>query len=236
MARKGEKLDPELAARMAEGRRLAREQKQREVEAALEEREDVSLELGYGSAAETEVAVNPSLTVADPADPPYAMWLMALEPDTREMFTEAELKATFAEVWEKAKAEKRNRRKKEIADLALSTSRSSLGLLPAQTAEALRVTRQNARPVSMMIELPPAQADGQPADIGLRVNGQVIPHGRRHYCTYGEAASLREMLYRAGQHELIFKGEGIRYRSWMMGRAMGSVNTQIDAAGRGGDR
>jgi hypothetical protein len=234
MARKGEKLDPELAARMAEGRRLAREQKQREAAADLEEREDVSLELGYGSAVE-EAAVNPSLTVADPADP-YAMWLMALEPDTREMFTEAELKATFAEVWDKAKAEKRTRRKKQIADLALSTARGSLGLLPAQTAEALRVAQQNARPVSMMIELPPAQADGQPADIGLRVNGQVIPHGRRHFCTYGEAASLREMLYRTGQHELIFKGEGIRYRSWMMGRAMGSVNTQIDAAGRGGDR
>jgi hypothetical protein len=232
MPKKGERMTDEQKVHLAEARRLSRERKMQEA-ASAQNYEDVSLPTGYGSAVELEEEAHPLPPVSDPADP-YAMWLLTLDRETREMFTAEELRATFDEYWARAQAEKKTKKKKEIADLALSTARSQMGLLPAQTVESLRVARQNAKPVSMMVQMPPAQDDGGPADIGLRVNGQVIPNGKRHFCTYGEAASLREMLYRHGQAELLFKGSNMRYRAYLLGQALGSVNTQIDANERGG--
>jgi hypothetical protein len=231
MAKKGEKLDPELAAKMAAARRAKREERLQEA-AARADHEDVSLPAGYGSTVELEEPEVSPPALPDPSDP-YTIWLLTLDRETREMFSEDELRADFAVSWKKAQEEKKTKKKKELQDLALQTARSQQGLLPAQTVEALRVTRQNNRPVSMMIAMPPAQDNGAPADVGLRVDGRVIENGKRWFGTYGEACSLREMLYRHGQHELLFKGQNIRYRSYLMGQAMGSVNTQIDANERG---
>lgn len=235
MAVKGEKLSPELVARMAEGRRLsalrkevaaARKAAQAPVE-PLDDLEDVSIPTTPQMQDEPEATPAPPIT-GDPADP-YNIWLTVLEPDTRELFTEAELRELFEEQRAKAAAEKKTRRRKEISELALSTARSDLGLLPAQKLEAMRVAQLNAKKVSILVQLPPAQDDGGPADVGLRIDGGIIENGKRHYCTYAEAASIREMLYRHGQHELLFKGQNLRYRAYLMGQAMGSVAAQINA-------
>jgi hypothetical protein len=231
MAKRGEKLDPELAARMAAARREKREERLREA-AARQDVEDVSLPTGYGSSmGELEEPVSPP-ALSDPSDP-YTIWLLTLDRETREMFSDDELRADFDVAYKKAKEEKKAKKKKELQDLALQTSRSHQGLLPAQTVEALAVARQNNRRVSMMIAMPPAQDNGAPADVGLRVDGNVIENGKLVFCTYGEACSYREQLFRHGQHELQFKGQNIRYRAYLMGQAMGSVNTQIDANERG---
>ena len=234
--RKGEKMSDEHKLKMAEARRINRERRmlQRELgELRATDAEDVSLPQGYGSVVEHDEPGSASPRPARiPADP-YDIWLLALDDETKEMFSEAELRETFAEYWKKAQAEKKTRRKKEIQDLALSTARSHLGLLPQQSVEALAVARQNAKPVSMMIQLPPSQDDGRPADLGLRVDGQLIPNGKRHYCTYGEAASLREQIYRISQMELQFKGQNTVFRSWLLGQAMGAQPMQIDATDQG---
>lgn len=236
MAKRGEKMSPELVALMKEKRRLALLRKEvgappkrnyrRELPAAaIEDFEDVSLPSTQSTMTEPETV--PVVPQGDPADP-YNLWLTVLEPDTRELFSEAELRELFEEQRNRAAAEKKVRRRKEISELALSTARSDLGLLPAQKIEAMRVAALNAKKVSMIVQMPPAQDNGGPADVGLRVDGRVIENGRRHFCNYGEAASIREMLYRHGQHELLFKGQNLRYRAYLLGQAMGSVNTIID--------
>lgn len=238
-------MSPELIAKMREGRRLSR-LRAKEAQARGETRhepvvpdvndldvEDVSLPASQPAMIEEEPT--PAPPKGDPTDP-YNIWLMVLEPDTRALFSDKELRELFEEQRAKAAAERKTRRKKEITDLALSTARSDLGLLPAQKVEQMRVAQQNAKRVSMIVSLPPAQENGAPADVGLRVDGNVIENGKRHFCTYGEAASLREMLYRAGQHELLFKGQNLRYRAYLLGQAMGSINTQIDASERGVNR
>jgi hypothetical protein len=243
MAVKGEKMDPELAARMKAGRAAAMARRKAAQEARRAramavpivndlDAEDVSMPAAPAAIEEQEFVPAP---VGDPADP-YNQWLALLDADTRMMFSNRELRATFDEQKVKVDQEKRTRKRKEITELALSTARSMMGLLPEQKVEALRVSQQNAKPVSMVIKMPPAQDNGLPADIGLRVDGKVLLDGRRHYCTYGEAASLREMLYRHGQHELLFKGQNLRYRAYLLGQAMGSVNTQIEANERGVSR
>lgn len=182
-----------------------------------EEPEDVSMNEISGAIGEPEAA---PAEIVDPSDP-FSLWLLTLEDDTKALFSEEELRASFEESWKKAQQERKAKKKRELTESALASSRSHLGLLPAEQLERMAVAKQNARPVKLMITLPPAQANGQPADVGLRVDGRLLRDGEVHYCTYGEAASLREMMYRAGQHELTFKGENIRYRSWLLGRSLG---------------
>lgn len=235
MAKKGETLSPGVRARMAEAQRLSmlRRQVEKARKAAqappeaLDDLEDVSLPTTPRMQDEPEAVPN-AVPNGDPADP-YNLWLMVLEPDTRELFSEAELRELFEEQRARAAAEKKTRRKKEISELALSTARSDLGLLPAQKIEQMRVAQLNAKKVSMVVQMPPAQDNGGPADVGLRIDGRIIENGKRHFCTYGEAASIREMLYRHGQHELMFKGQNLRYRAYLLGQAMGSVQSQINA-------
>lgn len=240
MPRKGETLSPEIKERMREAQRrsLARKEaglppqgrrnraRRNAIPAVVDDFEDVSLPQSQPAMTEPDPVPSPPIT-GDPNDP-YNLWLMVLEPDTRELFSEAELRELFEEQRARAAAEKKTRRKKEISELALSTARSDLGLLPAQKIEAMRVAALNAKQVSMLVQMPPAQDNGGPADVGLRIDGKIIENGRRHFCTYGEAASIREMLYRHGQHELLFRGQNLRYRAYLMGQAMGSVNTIID--------
>lgn len=172
----------------------------------------------------------PRPPASDP-DTAYQVWLAALTDETRELFSEAELKADFAELWAKAQEEQRTRRRKGARDLALSTARQHLGLLPEATVERLQTARLNATPVTMIVELPPAMDNGDPPDLGLRVNGRLIEHGKRWHGTYGEGASLREMLYRLGQHELIFKGQNTKYRAWMMARAFAQLGGSLEVEG-----
>lgn len=182
-----------------------------------EEPEDFSMNEISGSIGEPEP---PAPEIADPGDP-FSVWLLTLEDDTRALFTDEELRASFEENWKKAKQEQRAKRKKEIADSALAASRANLGLLPAEQLERMKVARQNARIGKFVVSLPPAQSNGQPADIGLRIDGKVLRDGDTIVCTYGEAASYRDIQYRAGQLELSFKGENIRYRAWLLGRSLG---------------
>jgi hypothetical protein len=245
MAVKGERLPPELVERMRAGRveALARKKAQQARRANESpppindldlDLEDVSLPVTPPVMVEIEPEEAPA-PAGDPTDP-YNLYLATLDRETREMFSPKELRELFDDHWAQAQAEKKKRKKKEISEIALSTARSQMGLLPEQKLEALQVARQNKKPVVMLVQMPPAQDDGGPADIGLRVDGKLIANGTRHYCTYGEAASLREMLYRHGQHELLFKGQNLRYRAYLLGQAMGSVNTLIDTNERGGNR
>lgn len=244
MSGRGRPLTQEQKDKMAAGRRRAALEKRAASTAVSasppedqalplpDDVEDQSMPtgLGYGSGGEPDEGFA-SEPVADPTDP-FQVWLLALDADTKALFTLSELKQEFLTYWEKARQEQKERKKKLARDLALSTARSHLGLLPKQTVDSLRVAQLNAKPVSMMIELPPAMDDGRPPDVGLRIDGKIIEHGRRWHGTYGEAASIREMLYRLGQHELLFKGVGTKYRSWMMNRALGNQTIYINQNGQ----
>jgi hypothetical protein len=237
MAFNWDKLSPEEKAELIRKRSASRRKNADAKRAAkavrLVDLEDVSLPTGYGSAGrpflqdEEEAGTPPEPSSApNPADP-FQIWLLALDSETRELFSEKELRADFDELWRQVQEEKKKSKRKAARELGLSTVRSQLGMLPLEQYEAIGVAKQNAKPVSMMIELPPAMDDGAPPDVGLRINGGVIPHGKRWAGTYGEAASLREMLYRVAQHELRFKGVGLRSQHYLMQRALGTVPMQF---------
>lgn len=201
----------------------------RQKKAAQAEVEDVSFSFldaaEYGSAVEQEEPK--SLPVPnDPADP-YELFLLSLDDDTRRLLSDTELRDIFNAQKQKAADERRAKLKKGAVELALNTARASEGLVAAETQEQIATKRQNARPVAITIQLPPAGDEGQIADVGLRIDGKILYHGTRHECTYGEAASLREIMYRAMEHELMFKGQKTRERQWLMGLAHGQYGRHI---------
>ncbi|HEX8782788.1 MAG TPA: hypothetical protein VF764_05425, partial [Steroidobacteraceae bacterium] len=163
MAENENGLPEELRARLAEKRRV-RALRRREARGSSrneptvppvdDDLEDVSIPTSQP--AMTEMPDAPPPAKGDPTDP-YNVWLMVLEPETREMFSELELRELFDEQRALAAAEKKARRKKEITALALSTARSDMGLLPAQRLEQMRVAQLNAKKVWMVPTMPPAQ-------------------------------------------------------------------------------
>lgn len=189
--------------------------------------EDASLpqQIVYGSTAFDDKEPTPSGS-PDSVDP-FQLFLVTLPADARELLSEDELRVIYNEQLAKALAEKKAGLKKTAAESALHAARMEAGLVPAATAEAMQTARRNAEIVSAVIELPPAGEDGQVADIGIRIDQKVYLHGHRYEFTRGQWDSYREILYRAAQHELEFKGQNTRQRRYLLGRAMGSVNTHI---------
>jgi len=214
---------------MSEAQRSALEKAQAKRRANLAAKaEEVSLpqEIVYGS---TEPALDDLSPVVgdDGFVDPFQLFLLSLDADTRELLDEGELRAIYAEQLAKALAEKKTLKKKAAIETALHTARMEAGLVPAATAEAMQTAKRNAEIVTAMIELPPAGEDGQVADIGLRIDQKVYLHGHRYEFSRAQWDSYREILYRAAQHELEFKGQNTRQRRYLLGMAMGTVNSHI---------
>ena len=173
-------------------------------------------------------------TYRDPARPepvpldPFEMFLFSLDADTRELLSDEELRSIYADQIAKAYAEKKAQKKKAAIERALETARMEAGLIPAEAQEAAAVMRRNAEPVRMTVELPPTGDQGEIADIGLRIDQKVFLHGHTYTLSRAQADSFREIIYRASQHELEFRGQNLRQRRWLLGRALGTVNSHID--------
>jgi len=156
-----------------------------------------------------------------PKDTGFALFLLSLDAETRELLEESELREIYATQLAKAKAEKRAAKRGAAIEAALSSARMSEGMVPAEARAALELMRFNQQPMRLKIQLPPADENGNVADIGLRIDQRVLLDGHTIPCTRAEFDSWREMLYRASQHELEFLGMSKRRRAFFMNQRLG---------------
>lgn len=181
--------------------------------------EPVGFSSDLGSAA-TETLI-PSKRLGSPADAGFQLFCLRLDPARRELVGEAELRRIYAEQSAKADAERRSAAKKEATEEALKAARMAMGLVPQDAVEALELARFNAAPMSMRIQLPPADENGNPADIGLRIDNKIYLDGRVANVTRAQFDSMREIVYRADQMEQEFLGVGKRRRAFYQAQRLG---------------
>lgn len=157
-----------------------------------------------GPAVEVEDVPEP----ATAAQSRYDVFYASLSDETREMLSDAELRAVFMASEKKAAEERRAQLQKQAAEKALSIARADAGLVPREQAEALALRERNNRKVKWRVNLPFVGDTGGTADEGLKIDGRVYYHGQEVTTTYAEWLSCREMLYRLRQHEMDFEGRG----------------------------
>lgn len=211
-------VSEETKRAMAEGRRKAREARQ--AVAAEQTPEDIIRgqgplhrhEIVYGGDSEPEPVVEPE------DNSPFALFIAALDDETKELVPESELRAIFDEQVAKAKAEKRAQKRKAAAQIAVTAAQMEAGLIPLATQEMMALQKRNGQQVRWRLELPPCGPNGEVPDIGLRIDGKIYLDNREHTLTLAQYESYREMVYRCSQMELAFQGQNTRQRSWLLGR------------------
>jgi hypothetical protein len=160
----------------------------------------------------------------------FDFFLASLDAETKTLLSDDELRKIYETQLAAALDEKRAARRRQAMDIANHAARMASGLVPADTQEAMETLKRNSRIVRIPIELPPSGEHGELPDIGLRIDQRVFLHGRTYEVTEAQAASMREMMYRVGEMELLFKGQNARQRRWLMGRAVGSIEREISGA------
>jgi len=158
---------------------------------------------------------------------PYALFLLALDDETKRLLSDAELREIYAAQVAKAFAEKKAAKKKSATEQAAHAARMEAGLVPMAARAEMETAKRNAELVRWTCELPPVGDQGEVADIGLRIDQKIYLHGHTYTIPRAKLDSFREMIYRAGQHELTFKGQNTRQRQWLLGRALGTVDRHI---------
>jgi hypothetical protein len=138
----------------------------------------------------------------------YDVFYASLSDETRELLSDAELRAVFLASEKKAADERKTQLQKQAAERALSMSRADAGLVPKEQAEAMALRERMNRKVKWQVSLPFVGDSGGTADEGLKIDGRVFYHGQEVTTTYAEWLSCREMLYRLRQHEMDFEGRG----------------------------
>lgn len=139
---------------------------------------------------------------------PFEVFLASLSEETRELLSEAELRAAFAAAEQQAKEERRTQLKKAATEKARHHARATAGLLPAEKLAQLALQEQMNRRVRWTVQMPFVSDTGGIADEGLLIDGRRLYHGQEVETTFGEWRSALSMIYNLRQHELDFEGKG----------------------------
>jgi cell fate (sporulation/competence/biofilm development) regulator YmcA (YheA/YmcA/DUF963 family) len=143
--------------------------------------------------------------------PPYSTddfgrFLAEQDAETREAFTEAELRVMYNTKCQAAVDERKTVLKKRVEARALRHARASAGLIGPETLAASALREQNARLVTWTINMPEAGNSGQLVDEGVRIDGKLQPHGTQVTGTLAEYKSYREIESRLRENERQFQG------------------------------
>lgn len=140
----------------------------------------------------------------------FDIYMASLSEETRELLSVEELRGDFDAAVKQTKDERRKELRKAAAAKALHHAKANAGLMPKEKLEQLAWQERMNQKVRFRVMLPfLAGADsGRIGDEGLRIDGKMFQHGQEAEMTMGEYLSVREMIWRLGQHELDFKGEG----------------------------
>jgi len=208
-------LTPEHKAKMAAGREAAR-RKAAEAKAATvatPEPEPLVMppvpregEIAEANLVEDEIAVAEPPVVGMPD--PFEAFLAAQDEETRSVLTDAELRIIYEVETKRAEEAKRTAAKKAAAVRAQRHAQAVAGLVPAEQMEELARKERLNRKVSWTVNMPEAGNTGQLIDEGLRVDGQLLYHGKTVTGTMAEWESQRHLMWSADQNELNFQGKG----------------------------
>ena len=215
-------MTPELLKKMQDGKRAAREKREREAAeaqavkvAALAEEEAPQLMPTLGDAAphapvdEMPVSEPPVAGMADP----FEQFVADLDPETRELLTDEDgstprLRVIFDNAEKKATDARREVAEKQAAARATRHARTNAGLISPEDAAEAVVRRRNARKVTWTVEVP-RDVNGNLIDEGYRIDGVLLQHGQQVTGTYGQWVSYIEQYWRAKNHEMDFEGKGL---------------------------
>ena len=171
-----------------------------------------------GSIAERED--EPEVPVAVLPETPFERFMRLLDPETRELLDEDDLRAIFDEQQAKAHAEKKAAAKKAAAASALQHARIEAGIIAPASAADLEWERRMDEPVTFTVDLPDI------GDIGLRIDQKIYLHGVTYTVPRRMWDSMRSTMYQAQQAELLFEGKDKRH--WLRRRARGTVSGFIE--------
>ena len=149
---------------------------------------------------------------AEPEAPPEAVdpferFLASQDEETRSILSDADLRVIFEVETKKAQDLRRENTKKLAAARASRFAKVEAGLLSNADAARAEWVRDMNRKVRYRPSVP-RDANGNLIDLGYRINGQIVYDGQEIVCTKAEALSLREMEWRATNHEMDFEGKG----------------------------
>lgn len=196
---------------------------EQEARLAAEEQEDFPTpEIVYPDPAE-----DPDTDSAEVEDTGFRLFLATLDLETRKL-PDDELRQIYNEQQKVALEEKRATGRRIARELALSAARTAAGLVPRAAADAIELARHNSQPMKFTVDLPYSGENGEVPDVGLRVDQKIYLHGTTMRVTRAQFDSMREMQYRCAEMEQLFRGEGMRRRRQLAGRATGHVNAHID--------
>jgi len=205
-------MTEEQKARMAEGKRLAKERREAEA-AAQAAAPQVSVE------ALEEIAPLPMVEheeeLPDPgeiAEPepqtPYDIYLASLPDDARELLTDAELRQAFEDAERDAREERRKRLRQQARDRAKAHAQEAHGLTTPEEAERRRFHENMNRKVRIKPQLPFVGETGGVEAPGITIDGVTYYHGQEYVVPMGRALDIRRSLYCMQQNELDFEGKG----------------------------
>jgi len=205
-------MTEEQKARMAEGKRLAKERREAEA-AAQAAAPQVSVE------ALEEIAPLPMVEhEEEPPDPgeiaepepqtPYDIYLASLPDDARELLTDAELRQAFEDAERDAREERRKRLRQQARDRAKAHAQEAHGLTTPEEAERRRFHENMNRKVRIKPQLPFVGETGGVEAPGITIDGVTYYHGQEYVVPMGRALDIRRSLYCMQQNELDFEGKG----------------------------
>lgn len=197
------------------------EDKKKEIRDSLSE--DSAAPLGD----DTEGQIAPptfAVPAEDTAPDAFMSFLARVDADTRDLLSEDELRTIFEEQQKRARDEKKALVKKRLVEQALHVAKVHEGLLPQSAKDEADRQRRMNELVTFQVELPPTGENGEIGDIGIRIDQRIYLHGWTYTVTRAEFDSLRDIMYRAGEAELMFEGKSRKYRAWMLSRGTDIVN------------
>ncbi len=158
----------------------------------------------FADAAEPE----PAETIEAPGDDDFVRFLMAQDDETRRLLTDIELRVIYETETKRAAEEKKAAARKGALARAQRHARIVAGLVPVEAAEAAARLEQLSRKVRWRVNMPEAGNSGRLTDVGVRIDGRLLPHGEWITGTQAQYESYREIEDRAHQGELDFQGKG----------------------------
>jgi len=205
-----------VVAKRAETRRRNQEER----EAAGET--TPSVEYVYGEVDEPGGEAPEPEPLGGYEDRGFQLFFASLDSETRELLTVAELREIYASQLKKKQEERRAEKRRAAVDQAAQAAMVAEGMIPADAQAAIEVMRRNSERMRLKIQLPPADEQGNVADIGLRIDHKVYLDGHTYELSRAQFDSYREILYRSAMHELEFLGMNRRRRSFFVNQRMGN--------------
>ena len=205
-------MTEEQKARMAEGKRLAKERREAEAAAqaaapqvSVEALEEIApLPMG-----EHEEELPDPGEIAEPEpQTPYDIYLASLPDDARELLTDAELRQAFEDAERDAREERRKRLRQQARDRAKAHAQEAHGLTTPEEAERRRFHENMNRKVRIKPQLPFVGETGGVEAPGITIDGVTYYHGQEYVVPMGRALDIRRSLYCMQQNELDFEGKG----------------------------